>query len=142
MIQKLKGVILTLASLSLVALPVLALAPSAAAVDINGSLCQGTNLDISANGDQSCGDGANRDQLQSLLSTVINIFSIVVGVIAVVMIIVGGLRYITSGGDSGKVTAAKTTIIYALIGLVIVALAQLIVHYVLSQAQAVINGGA
>ena len=48
------------------------------------------------------------------------------------MIIVGGIRYITSGGDSGNISSAKNTIIYAVIGLIIVALAQILVHYVLS----------
>jgi len=142
MIKKLKSIFLTVGMMSLVLAPSLALAPAAsAAVNIGGSLCQGTNIDVTANGNQNCNTGASRDQLQSLLGTVINLFSIVVGVLAVVMIIVGGLRYITSGGDSGKVGSAKTTIIYALVGLVIVAFAQLIVHYVLGQAQAVINGG-
>ena len=49
------------------------------------------------------------------------------------MIIYGGMRYITSGGDSGKITSAKNTIIYALIGLVVVALAQFIVKFVLNK---------
>jgi hypothetical protein len=49
------------------------------------------------------------------------------------MIIWGGLRYITSGGDSAKITSAKNTIIYALIGLVVVALAQFIVKFVLAK---------
>ena len=53
------------------------------------------------------------------------------------MIIVGGLRYITSGGESSNISGAKTTIIYALVGLVIVALAQFIVHFVLNKA---VNG--
>jgi hypothetical protein len=53
------------------------------------------------------------------------------------MIIYGGFRYITSGGDSGRVGNAKNTLIYAIIGLVIVALAQLIVHFVLNQATTV-----
>jgi hypothetical protein len=143
MMQKLKNIFLTLATMSLFAAPALALAPAAyaAAPDLSGSLCQGTNLDITNNGNQNCNPAGSRNQLQNLLGTVINIFSIVVGVIAVIMIIVGGLRYITSGGDSGKVTSAKTTIIYALIGLVVVAFAQLIVHYVLGQAQSVVGGG-
>ena len=47
------------------------------------------------------------------------------------MIIVGGIKYITSGGDSGNISGAKNTIIYAVIGLIIVALAQMLVHYVL-----------
>jgi hypothetical protein len=49
------------------------------------------------------------------------------------MIIIGGFQYITSSGDSGKVGTAKNTILYAIIGLVIVALAQFIVRFVLSR---------
>ena len=52
--------------------------------------------------------------------------AIIVGVVAIIMIIVGGFRYITSGGDSSKVGSAKNTIIYAIIGLILVALAQII----------------
>jgi hypothetical protein len=50
------------------------------------------------------------------------------------MILIGGFRYITSGGDSGNVSGAKNTILYAIVGLVIVALAQFIVRFVLSQS--------
>lgn len=64
----------------------------------------------------------------------VNILSVVVGVVAVIMIIYGGFRYITSGGESGSVSSAKNTLIYAVVGLVIVALAQVIVHWVLSSA--------
>ena len=49
------------------------------------------------------------------------------------MIIVGGFRYITSGGNDTSVTSAKNTILYAIIGLVVVALAQLIVRFTLSK---------
>jgi hypothetical protein len=49
------------------------------------------------------------------------------------MIIVGGLKYITSGGDSGNVSGAKNTILYAIVGLVVVALAQIIVRFVLTR---------
>ena len=73
------------------------------------------------------------DQATQLIASIINILSLVVGVVAVVMIIIGGFKYITSGGDSGNVTGAKNTILYAIIGLVIVALAQVIVRFVLSQ---------
>jgi hypothetical protein len=59
--------------------------------------------------------------------------SILVGVICVIMIIVGGLKYVTSGGESNNVSGAKNTIMYALIGLVVVAMAQIIVHFVLSR---------
>jgi hypothetical protein len=50
------------------------------------------------------------------------------------MIIVAGLKYIASAGDSNKVSSAKSTLIYALVGVLIAALAQLLVHFVLHQA--------
>ena len=55
-----------------------------------------------------------------------------VGIISVVMLILGGLRYVISGGDSKKVTDAKNTIMYALIGLIISILAYAIVNFVIN----------
>jgi hypothetical protein len=49
------------------------------------------------------------------------------------MIIFGGLRYITSGGNDSSVTGAKNTILYAIIGLIIVALAQVLVRFTLNK---------
>lgn len=74
--------------------------------------------------------------INSVIATVINILSFVTAVVAVVMIIVAGFRYITAAGDSSKLTGAKNTLIYAIIGLVIVALAQTIVKFVLEGLQA------
>jgi hypothetical protein len=56
------------------------------------------------------------------------------------MIVVGGFRYVTSAGDSTKVGSAKNTILYALIGLIIVALAQIVVRFVLSKATGTVAG--
>lgn len=74
------------------------------------------------------------ERVDQIVSQVIDILSLVVGVVAVVMIIVGGLRYITSGGESGSVTGAKNTILYAVVGLIVVAMAQVIVRFVVSRA--------
>jgi len=130
-------------SLAMVPALIFAVAPAEAAisntVNINNSLCSGTSFDLNGN-TTDCSQNADTNNFQSLLGRVINIFSIVVGVIAVIMIITGGLRYITSGGDTGKVGGAKTTIIYALVGLVVVAVAQLIVHFVLNQATSLTSG--
>jgi Flp pilus assembly pilin Flp len=71
---------------------------------------------------------------------IINVFSWIIGAVSVIMIIYGGFRYITSGGDSNGVTAAKNTILYAIIGLVIVALAQIIVNFVLNKTNEVASG--
>lgn len=72
--------------------------------------------------------------LNATIANIINILSTVVGIAAVIMIIIGGFRYITSGGSQEGVKSAKNTIMYALIGLVIVALAQIIVNFVLNKA--------
>ena len=55
-----------------------------------------------------------------------------VGIISVIMLIYGGLRYVISGGDSKKVTDAKNTILYAIIGLIISILAFAIVNFVIN----------
>jgi cytochrome bd-type quinol oxidase subunit 2 len=145
MIKKLKSIVLTLAAISVAALPTVVV-PSVAFADasINGNLCSGTTFNIGSGGvgtTNDCGGATSTTNFNNLLVKIVNIFSAIVGVIAVIMIIVGGFRYITSGGDSNHVSSAKTTIIYALVGLVIVALAQLIVRFVLTQTQTVTGGG-
>jgi len=67
-----------------------------------------------------------------IVRKIINVFSIVVGAVSVIMIIIGGFRYIISGGDSSGVSTAKNTILYAIVGLVIVVFAQVIIRFVLS----------
>lgn len=55
-----------------------------------------------------------------------------VGIISVIMLILGGIRYVISGGDSKKVTDAKNTIMYAIIGLIIAILSYAIVNFVIA----------
>lgn len=101
--------------------------------NIQSNLCAGTSLDVNATGDCATSGTDANTKVNDIIKTVINIFSLVVGVISVIMIIFGGLKYITSGGESNNVSGAKNTIIYAIIGLVIVALAQFIVQFVLGK---------
>jgi hypothetical protein len=103
----------------------------AAQADIDKSLCAGANLTTDPNA--VCDTTGAGTTVDAIVATVINIFSFVVGVIAVIMIIIGGIKYITSGGDSNNISSAKTTIIYAIIGLVVVALAQVVVRFVLNR---------
>ena len=63
---------------------------------------------------------------------VTNTILYIVGIIAVVMLIIGGIKYVISGGDAKKVTDAKNTVLYAIIGLVIAFLAFAIVNFVIS----------
>ena len=84
--------------------------------------------------DANCAKQANGSiSLDTIIKVVINILSIIVGVISVIMIMLGGFKYVTSGGDSGKVKSAKESITYAIVGVIIVALAQVIVKYVLAK---------
>lgn len=63
---------------------------------------------------------------------VTNTILYIVGIIAVIMLIIGGIRYVVSGGDAKKVTDAKNTVLYAIIGLVICFLAFAIVNFVIN----------
>jgi len=124
------------ATLAFAAIPLAVAAPAVSAQtaqeDIRTNLKCGTNLDTAVG---SCKSDvqAGTQGINKVIKDVINIFSIIVGVISIIMIIYGGFQYVSSGGDSGKVGNAKNTIIYAIIGLVVVALAQFIVQFVLDR---------
>jgi hypothetical protein len=118
----------------LLALPLAVPAMASAAANIKDNLCGSVDsLSVDSQGNCASTTSSGTDTINNIITTVINLFSMIVGIIAVIMIIYGGLRYITSGGDSAKITSAKNTIIYALIGLVVVALAQFIVKFVLNK---------
>lgn len=67
----------------------------------------------------------------SIFTVVVNVLLFIIGAICVIMLIWGGIRYTTSAGNSANVTAAKNTIMYAIIGLIIAFLAFAIVNWVL-----------
>jgi hypothetical protein len=91
--------------------------------------CQGANL----SNDTNCHTAESTSKIESAISFIVNLLTIIVGIVAVIIIIVNGLKFITSNGDSNSISSARQGIIYALVGLVIAALAQVIVRFVLSQ---------
>jgi hypothetical protein len=101
--------------------------------NIEGGLCTGANLQFTDNPTDECSSSDATTKLSNLVHTIVNLLSAIVGIVAVIMIIVGGLRYITSGGNDTSVTSAKNTILYAIIGLIIVALAQVLVRFTLNK---------
>ncbi len=121
----------------LLAVPALGLMPSSVSAELKDGLCKGADLSLEEANNQTCENQRKNtnpeDRLNNLIRAFINIFSVIVGIIAVIMIIIGGFKFITSAGDTGKITSAKHTVIYALVGLIIVALAQFIVRFVLSK---------
>lgn len=77
--------------------------------------------------------GTNKNSLFVLIGNVVNLLLTIAGIIAVIMIVIGGIRYTTSAGDAGQTKSARDTIIYAVAGLVIAIMAFAIVNWVLSQ---------
>lgn len=69
------------------------------------------------------------DDINSAVTAIINGVIGLLAIVCVVVIIVGGINYMTSAGDAGKVKTAKNTILYGLIGLVICVLAFAIVNW-------------
>jgi len=102
----------------------------------NSTTCNTTTLTI--NGGADCTQDSNNNTPASLFGnggifqTVVNIFLFVIGAIAVIMLIYGGIRYTISGGDAKNVTAAKDTILYAIVGIVVAVLAYAIVNFVIT----------
>lgn len=67
-----------------------------------------------------------------IFSEITNVLLFVIGGVAVIMIVIGGLRYVISGGDAKQVEAAKNTILYAIVGIVIALLAYAAVSFITS----------
>ena len=79
----------------------------------------------------SCTDSGD---VNRVINIVVNMLSAIVGIVAVIMVIIGGFKYVTSNGDSNSIQSAKNTIVYAIVGVIIAALAQVIVRFVLKKA--------
>ncbi len=75
-----------------------------------------------------------------IFRTITNVMLFLIGAISVIMLIIGGIRYVVSGGDSSAVTAAKNTILYAIVGVVVAILAYAVVNFVIGSFSGS-NGG-
>ena len=121
-----KKIILAVASVLIV--PILAL--GVGFIGVEGVAAQTLETAKTATGNAT-GIAKNADLTDgSLVKTIIDFMLWLIVIIAVIMIIVGGIKYATSAGDSNKVTSAKNTIIYAVLGLVIAIFAWAIVNWV------------
>lgn len=133
MIRRLKQYLLTAVAAVMLVGGIGVLAPSAVYADASTDAarkiaCEG------AGGTWSGGNCTTKGpSLNGIIANVVNILSILVGIAAVIMIMVGGFKYVTANGDSSNVGSAKQTITYAVIGLVIVVFAQVIVQFVIKE---------
>jgi hypothetical protein len=79
-----------------------------------------------------CG-AAQQDKFQNIIKNVINTALVVIGMIAVIMIVIGGVKYVVSNGEAQQIQSAKNTILYSVIGLVLAVMAFPIVNFVLDK---------
>ena len=120
-----KRIKLLFAALTIGVFGVVALAPisTVSALDPLAGACEDNpNSEICAN---------QGEDASGLINTIINVLLFLVGTLSVIMIIVAGVFYTTSAGDSSKVARAKNTLLYSIVGLVLSILAFAIVNWVL-----------
>lgn len=99
---------------------------------VAAATCDMSNPSVSSGADCARGNGQPSQLVGDggVFNRITSILLFVVGAVAVVMLIFGGIRYIVSGGDQANVTAAKNTILYAIIGIIIALLAYAAVKFV------------
>src|SRR5688572_572951 len=122
---------------SLLMVPALVLGLSFVAPVAGAASCDpnGSNLSISGGANCAQGNGQASDLFGTggIFQTITNILLFLIGAIAVIMLIIGGIRYVISGGDQAQVTSAKNTILYAIVGIVVAFLAFAAVSFVTGQ---------
>ena len=141
MIANMKRITLIFTSfiLSLVVVSAVALADSAASDDLNdicskkenkgSALCQGyvegESTDVQNN--------PQDNPIVSVITDVTNILSLVAGILVVILVMIGGFKYITSGGEAQKAASGRQTIVYALLGMAVVVLSRQLLLFVLGK---------
>jgi hypothetical protein len=129
---------------SLLVVPILALGVSFALPALQPTVANAQTCTTDGSGGVAsgadCARGAGQDDNlfgpDGIFRKITNVLLFIIGAISVIMLIIGGIRYVVSGGDSGAVTGAKNTILYAVIGIVVALLAYALVNFVIGSFQA------
>ena len=116
-----------------------AVAPAAFAACDTGSISSDP-LSGGASCAQGNGTASNLFSSGGVFQTIVNVLLFLIGAIAVIMLIIGGVRYVISGGDQAQVTSAKNTILYAIVGIVVAFLAYAAVNFVMTSLNQSTNG--
>lgn len=119
---------------SLLLVPILALGVSAIApvADTVSAACDDSiTITNGANCARGTGQQESIDGEGGAFTLITNILLYIIGAVSVIMLVIGGIRYTVSGGDSAAVTSAKNTILYAVVGIVVALLAYALVNFVL-----------
>jgi hypothetical protein len=106
-----------------------------AAFDPFSGACQGVS-DSSVCQDKNQSQNTTSNSIygpNGIITKIVKLLALVVGIVAVIVIIIAGIRFAISGGDATKVATAKSTVLFAVVGLIVAAAAQSIVVFVLSK---------
>lgn len=117
------------AALSLTSLVLVPAQPALAAS--KDDVCAGVGI---ASGGKDCTPTSGVTSINTVINTGLRLFQVIVGLIAIIMMITAGLRFITSSGDPTKVASARNTILYAAVGIVVVVMSEVIIQFVLNRA--------
>lgn len=120
--KKLRVLLLSVALMIGVLVP--GVSQPAQALDIYGACSTGASSAVCA--------GKN-ERVQPFIQRLVNTLLYIAGALAVIMLIIGGIRYTISGGDQSQVTSAKNTILYAIVGIIVAIFAYAIVNFVLDE---------
>lgn len=116
--------------------PALTLSVSAQ-TDVFNKICSETpSAEVCQEKERTKSDTASNNSIfgpNGILTRVARILALAVGIASVIMVIIGGLKFVASTGDSAKAKSARDTIIYALVGLFVAILAQSIIVFVLQK---------
>ena len=127
--KKLAVVLAIMLGLS-VLLPMPAMAVDPQSSTIYGDICNDDTIDKDLKQQAGCKE---KRELSSVAASIINTVISIVGIVAVAVVIMGGIQYVTSTGDPAKTKKARDTIIWGAIGLVVVILAWVIVSFITSK---------
>lgn len=140
--KKLKAILVSLPVTSLVFGGVLLATVATTILQSQSVFAQGVGGGISGGASTAKGNNQpdNLEGQEGIFKKVTDVLLFLAGAVAVIVLIIGGIRYVISSGDSGQVQSAKNTILYAVVGLVVVIMAYAIVNFVINQFQG--NGGS
>jgi len=139
MFKKISKYFVTISTLVTMSVAVVPATTFAVCTNIGSGVQEGINSTLGTN-TAKCGSGGSlTGGINNVAKTITTDFSILIGVISVIMIIYAGFKYVTSGGSSDNANSARNILMYAVIGLIITVIAQLIVHLVINSASK-ING--
>lgn len=131
MLKRLFNPLMTILAIALVA--VLSTSAVGAVIDIyGGDVCKGANADT---GICETKNVSGNQGVTKLVKTIVDVLLYIVGIVSVIVIIVSGISYATSGGDPSKVKRAKDTLLYAVIGLVVAIFAYAIVGWIYTRVR-------